>query len=120
MISFKLIHSKLTKLVHTCSSLSQSSSPASPHFPPTPNPPTSREDAIEEDDGELKLDLNKMSNPAEFKDPKKTLRGYFEREGVDVEFEVTEKGVGRSHQYVCKVELPIDTPAPVFAEGICQ
>ena len=95
------------------------------HPSPTPlpthsQPTASREDAIEEDDGELKLDLNKMSNPAEFKDPKKTLRGYFEREGVDVEFEVTEKGVGRSHQYVCKVELPIDTPAPVFAEGICQ
>ena len=35
-----------------------------------------REDAPEEDgDGELKLDLSKMTAPAEFKDPKKTLRG---------------------------------------------
>ena len=77
-----------------------------------------REDAPEEDDGELKLDLTKMSRPADFKDPKKTFRGFFEREGVELEYVVTESGSGKNHQYICKVELPIDTPSPVFAEGL--
>ena len=59
-----------------------------------------------------------MSRPADFKDPKKTPREFFEREGVELEYVVTETGAGKNHQYICKVELPIDTTHPVFAEGL--
>ncbi|XP_064601680.1 kanadaptin-like [Liolophura sinensis] len=49
-------------------------------------------------------------------DPKKSLKGYFEREGLDPpEYEISEAGFGK---YKCQVELPIDTPTghPMIAE----
>ncbi|KAJ8666909.1 hypothetical protein QAD02_008571 [Eretmocerus hayati] len=39
-------------------------------------------------------------------DPKKTLRGWFEREGLDMQYQVEEKGIGK---FLCWVDLPIDS-----------
>ncbi|VDM66201.1 unnamed protein product [Strongylus vulgaris] len=41
-------------------------------------------------------------------DPKKALAKFFEREGFDMEFQLTEQGSGHTHKWVCTIELPIE------------
>ncbi|XP_071963209.1 kanadaptin-like [Antedon mediterranea] len=57
------------------------------------------------------LDADDDKEAPYLKDPKKALRGFFEREDIELEYNVEEMGIGRSHQYICKVVLPLDDPS---------
>lgn len=74
------------------------------------------EDAEEDACAENPFALSTANEDLYIDDPKKTLRGWFEREGYDLQYNVEEKGY--SH-FVCTVELPIDSPTgePVVAEA---
>ena len=48
-------------------------------------------------------DLFEKKQDFEIKDPKKTLNGFFEREGLEFEYEMSEKGSGKSATHVAKV-----------------
>lgn len=75
------------------------------------------EDAVEEP--AFLGEIDKESEQHHFKDPKKTLRGFFEREGLELEYDVEEKGPGHARVYHCKVKLPIDGPGgeSIYAEA---
>lgn len=79
------------------------------------------EDDAEEDDENTENPFASIEPENEalyINDPKKSLNGYFEREGLELpEYEFNETGYGK---WKCSVELPIDAPSgePIMAEVI--
>ncbi|XP_055951193.1 kanadaptin-like [Argiope bruennichi] len=70
------------------------------------------EDADEEEDLAINpFAVSTQNEDLYLDDPKKTLRGWFEREGYEVEYNVEEKGF---RTFSCTVQLPVDTPSGEF------
>ncbi|VUZ43998.1 unnamed protein product [Hymenolepis diminuta] len=76
------------------------------------------DDVEEEDNGEIMLQRlagsgNCLSHEKNYiEDPKKTLKSFFDREGLDPEYEFVE---GKFGQQICRIELPLEE-GTVYAE----
>uniref|UniRef100_UPI00398F8708 kanadaptin n=1 Tax=Pristiophorus japonicus TaxID=55135 RepID=UPI00398F8708 len=65
------------------------------------------EDAVEDESEENPYSIEFQEDREAFyiKDPKKTLQGFFDREGEELEYEYDERGSGN---WVCRVRLPVN------------
>ncbi|KAK6746084.1 hypothetical protein RB195_012289 [Necator americanus] len=59
---------------------------------------------------DIELDPHLMEDREQYyqADPKKALAKFFEREGFDMEFQLSEQGSGHTHKWTCCIELPIE------------
>ncbi|XP_042189325.1 kanadaptin isoform X1 [Callorhinchus milii] len=80
--------------------------------PPGPKPETGcswgmDEDAVEDESEENPYAIEFQEDQEAFyiKDPKKSLQGFFDREGEELEYEYEEQGSGT---WICRVRLPVD------------
>nr|CAG4638289.1 EOG090X026V [Cyclestheria hislopi] len=80
------------------------------------------EDAYDENplaENPFATELDAVNEELYLDDPKKTLRGWFEREGYDLEYKVEERGFAH---FICRVELPVEATVgmPLIAEAVVK
>ncbi|KAM8945380.1 kanadaptin [Pelodytes ibericus] len=65
------------------------------------------EDALEEesDENPIALDFQEEREALYLKNPKKTLQGFFDREGEELDYEYEERGIS---VWICRIKLPVD------------
>ncbi|WKY02858.1 hypothetical protein Q1695_016277 [Nippostrongylus brasiliensis] len=59
---------------------------------------------------DMELDAHLMEDREQYyqSDPKKALSKFFEREGFEMTFQLSEQGAGHTHKWLCAIELPIE------------
>nr|XP_026694178.1 LOW QUALITY PROTEIN: kanadaptin [Ciona intestinalis] len=86
------------------------------------------EDAVEEEEEEEEetskepgppmtlFRCSRKRDPFYVKDPNKALKNFYEKEGIELNFDCTERRPG---QWTARLEMPVDTPSgkPIFAEA---